>query len=194
MGWESFFWAAFERSRNAMLLVDDHRRHVRVNDAAVEILGYPREQLLAMAIDDLLPPGERPRLAVRWELMVGRGEPLLGERDLVRPDGSVIELEWAAHPEVVTGRLLVLFVILAAHAPTHSDEADAREGEPLTPREREIVQLLTLGMSGPEIAEELFVSHETVRTHVRNAMEKTGARTRAQLVAQALGQGVIAVA
>ena len=37
-----------------------------------------------------------------------------------------------------------------------------------------------------QIAEQLVISPETVRTHVRNAMAKTGARTRAQLVAMAL--------
>ena len=45
------------------------------------------------------------------------------------------------------------------------------------------------GDSGPEIAEELGIAHDTVRTHVRNAMEKIGARSRAHLVAKALGEG-----
>jgi len=39
------------------------------------------------------------------------------------------------------------------------------------------------------IAEELGIAHETVRTHVRNAQDKVGARSRAQLVAIALGNG-----
>lgn len=59
----------------------------------------------------------------------------------------------------------------------------------LSPREREVVHLVSLGAAGPEIAEELGISHETVRTHVRNAMDKLGARSRAQLVAKALAEG-----
>jgi putative two-component system response regulator len=56
----------------------------------------------------------------------------------------------------------------------------------LTPREREVVSLLAEGLNGQEIAETLFLSPETVRTHVRNAMDRVGARTRAHLIAVAL--------
>jgi response regulator RpfG family c-di-GMP phosphodiesterase len=52
----------------------------------------------------------------------------------------------------------------------------------LTPREREIVALLAEGLSGEEIAARLFLSPETVRTHIRNARERVGAKTRAHLV------------
>jgi DNA-binding CsgD family transcriptional regulator len=51
------------------------------------------------------------------------------------------------------------------------------------------VHLLTLGLTSGEIAERLSISVTTVRTHVRNAMAKTGAKTRAQLVATALAGG-----
>ncbi len=61
----------------------------------------------------------------------------------------------------------------------------------LTPREREVVALLAEGLTGEEIAERLYVSPETVRTHVRNAMEKLEANTRVHAVAIALRQGEI---
>ena len=51
------------------------------------------------------------------------------------------------------------------------------------------MQLVAAGETGPEIAEHLRISHATVRTHVRNAMTKLGARSRAHLVAKALGEG-----
>jgi DNA-binding NarL/FixJ family response regulator len=53
----------------------------------------------------------------------------------------------------------------------------------LSPREREILGLLAEGWSGAEIAQQLYLSSETVRTHVRNAVQKLGARTRTQAVA-----------
>jgi DNA-binding NarL/FixJ family response regulator len=62
----------------------------------------------------------------------------------------------------------------------------------LSPREREIMGLLSQGMSGEEAAKKLFLSSETVRTHVRNAMSKLGAATRAHAVALALQRGEIA--
>ena len=56
----------------------------------------------------------------------------------------------------------------------------------LTKREREVVRLIALGRATGEIAMVLNISSETVRTHVRNAMTKLGAHTRAQLVALVL--------
>jgi DNA-binding NarL/FixJ family response regulator len=53
----------------------------------------------------------------------------------------------------------------------------------LSPREREVLELLADGYQGPEIAEQLFLSLETVRTHIRNAVGKLGARTRVQAAA-----------
>ena len=53
----------------------------------------------------------------------------------------------------------------------------------LSPREREVLELLADGYQGPEIAERLFLSLETVRTHIRNAAGKLGARTRVQAAA-----------
>ena len=46
-----------------------------------------------------------------------------------------------------------------------------------------------MGDSGREIAQKLHIAHDTVRTQVRNAMGKVGARSRAQLVAKVLGNG-----
>ena len=56
----------------------------------------------------------------------------------------------------------------------------------LSAREREILGLLANGFSNPDIAKRLFISPETVRTHVRNAMTKLEADTRTQAVALAL--------
>jgi len=104
----------------------------------------------------------------------------------------VVGVQYGATPEVVTGRRLVLFVAVSTsrwgrHFRREVEELDASGG--LSPREFEIVRLVALGRTGPEIADELHISHGTVRTHVRNAMDKMGARSRAHLVAKALGEG-----
>jgi DNA-binding CsgD family transcriptional regulator len=49
-----------------------------------------------------------------------------------------------------------------------------------------VLALVALGHTSAQIAEQLVISSETVRTHVQHAMAKTGARTRAQLVAMVL--------
>ncbi len=53
----------------------------------------------------------------------------------------------------------------------------------LTPREREILELLAEGRTGEQVADQLCLSSETVRTHIRNAMARLEARTRVQAVA-----------
>jgi DNA-binding NarL/FixJ family response regulator len=61
----------------------------------------------------------------------------------------------------------------------------------LSAREREILALLADGYSNPDIAARLYISPETVRTHVRNAMTKLEADTRTQAVALALRYALI---
>ena len=69
---------------------------------------------------------------------------------------------------------------------TSTSQAAGGGRVPLTKREREILGRLAEGLSGAQIAGELVLSPETVRTHVRNAMAKLGASTRSQAVALAL--------
>lgn len=61
----------------------------------------------------------------------------------------------------------------------------------LTEREREIVIHVAAGLSNDEIAERLFVSPATAKTHVSRAMIKVGARDRAQLVVLAYESGLV---
>ena len=61
----------------------------------------------------------------------------------------------------------------------------------LSGREREILAMLADGESNREIAAKLYLSTETVRTHVRNAMRKLDADTRTQAVALAIRQRLI---
>ncbi|HEY3922748.1 MAG TPA: response regulator transcription factor [Gaiellaceae bacterium] len=62
----------------------------------------------------------------------------------------------------------------------------------LTQRERDVLRLLADGHSNEEIGKRLFISPETVRTHVRKAMDKLDADTRTQAVAVALRNQLIA--
>jgi DNA-binding NarL/FixJ family response regulator len=62
----------------------------------------------------------------------------------------------------------------------------------LTERERDVLRLLADGLSNDDIGKELHISGETVRTHVRKAMDKLDADTRTQAVATALRQSLIA--
>jgi DNA-binding NarL/FixJ family response regulator len=85
----------------------------------------------------------------------------------------------------VTRRLIEEF---AAHA---KDSPPSAELEQLTEREREVMALVAEGLSNDEIAQRLFVSPATAKTHVSRAMGKVGARDRAQLVVIAFETGLV---
>jgi DNA-binding NarL/FixJ family response regulator len=63
--------------------------------------------------------------------------------------------------------------------------------EMLTAREREILQLLADGMSNADVAQRLFISQETVKSHVRHILAKLEADTRTHAVAIALRDAII---
>jgi DNA-binding CsgD family transcriptional regulator len=129
----------------------------------------------------------------QWEAAMAAGR-FTGHARLVAADGSHLWVQYAATTEVVTGHRQTLFVELTSsrwggrfRRPIFGRHSD----QPLSPRETEIVRLVALGMTGREIAAELQIAHHTVRTHVNNAMRRTGARSRAQLVAKALADGLV---
>jgi PAS domain S-box-containing protein len=189
-GWSGLFTTAFRQSRNAMALVDEERRHVDVNGAYLKLLGRRSDELIGRPIWEVVVGG--PVLSEQeWaQALVTRQ--FTGRTEMRCRDGTEVEVQWGAATEVVTGGLLVLFVALSmtprrlGFRPDAAAEAVPRA---LSKREREVVRFVALGYTGPEIAAELHLSHDTVRTHVRNAMVKVGARSRAQLVAKALGNG-----
>jgi DNA-binding NarL/FixJ family response regulator len=85
----------------------------------------------------------------------------------------------------VTKRLLAEFASRAKEPPP------ARALDELTEREREIVALVGEGLSNQEIAERLFLSPATAKTHVSHAMSKLRVRDRAQLVVIAYESGLV---
>lgn len=71
------------------------------------------------------------------------------------------------------------------HLPTPAEMAA------LTPREREVLTLIAQGLSNAAVAEELFISEATVKTHLARVMMKLGVREKAQAVAAAYQTGLV---
>ena len=86
----------------------------------------------------------------------------------------------------VTRRLIEAFVL------DHPISPDPPPGlAQLTPRELEILGLLARGFSNAEIAEALFVSGATIKTHVARVLDKLGVRDRVQAVVLAYETGIV---
>jgi DNA-binding CsgD family transcriptional regulator len=190
-------WPVFEQSRIPMALVDQNRCYVEVNEALLDLYDYTRDQVLGTyagrtAIVD------RATADAEWDTLVQTGE-LYSERVIEHVTGTQLFVSYAAHATTLGGRWLALCLTLSARTrpsgqellgPARLSSSDAPRST-LTSRELEVIRLVALGSATRSIAADLGVSPETVRTHVRNAMTKTGAHTRAELVARMLADALI---
>lgn len=186
-GWETLFWDVFERSLNPIVLVDESRRLLEGNSAAVELLGYRPGDLDGRSIDELITSPPRAQRDKDWRRLLQTGE-LSGTYTFWRRDGSQIEVDFAIRLVRVGQRSLVVAVVLPLGRVTLARQVED-QAAPLTAREREVVALIALGQETNLIAENLYISPATVRTHVKHAMAKLGVHTRAELVAVAFSRG-----
>jgi len=67
----------------------------------------------------------------------------------------------------------------------------ARAPDTISPRELEVLRQIAFGRTNREIGERLFVSEETIKTHVGRILDKLGLQHRTQLVAYALKHGMV---
>jgi ATP/maltotriose-dependent transcriptional regulator MalT len=93
-----------------------------------------------------------------------------------------------------TVREMVIVKEVPVPIPTSPFTPDAVQLERLgiTPREHEVLQLIAAGLSNREIAERLFVSENTVKTHASRLLDKLHARRRTEAVQLAKEAGLIA--
>jgi DNA-binding NarL/FixJ family response regulator len=164
-----------------VVLMDVRMPHMNGLDAAREILAQTASKVLMLTtfdIDDY----------VYTALRAGAGGFLLKDapaEELLRAVRVIAAGEALLAPSV-TRRMIAQFVGRSTTPRRSADELSR-----LTPRETEVLRLLARGMSNAEIAAQLFVSEQTVKTHVGNVFSKLGLRDRAQAVVIAYETGLV---
>jgi DNA-binding NarL/FixJ family response regulator len=191
-------------------------RGLLANDEAIEVVGEatPADDLDALAHDlgaDVIllewtdaGVGRDPAAAPDWDvpvLLMGAPEEqstldtLLagGARGFLLQDASGDEVVEAA--QAVARGLVVVDAALAptALSPRRFPHVDDELHDPLTDRERQVLELLAQGLPNKTIAQRLAISEHTVKFHVGSVLAKLGAASRTEAVATALRRGLLAL-
>jgi two-component system, NarL family, response regulator LiaR len=96
--------------------------------------------------------------------------------------------------EIIRETVVVREVLVAAETPAReafTPDATQQRSLGITPRELEILNLVARGLSNREIATQLFVSENTVKTHCARAFDKLGAARRTQAVQRGKELGIL---
>ena len=176
-----------------LIAVDSGRRIVDANLAARLLLRRPLAQLRRQRLDDLTPPRDARLLDRTCDTLMRLGS-VRSTFELLGPDASRLTLSCAAAANLLPGLHIIALAPAAwptQELPASPAPAAARNGERLTARQRTIMELVAKGATAKVIAHELMLSDTTVRTHVRNAIERLGARNSVHAVAIAVSSGLI---
>lgn len=174
---------AVESAPAALFVVHESGRIVGANRYACSMLGYERDELLRVSIRELGASAE-------LESLVAQGEAVVVS--LRRRDGTTVTVRCQARPAGADELKLLAWVAQPAAAlrPLRAP-LRPRGREVLSARELEILQLMADGFENAQISSQLFISKETVKTHIRRLLHKLRARSRTHAVALGLRGGII---
>ena len=176
---DGFFRKAFDAAPDGIFVVDaEQRSYVYVNAAGAELVGSPVDLMIGANTWEMPRPDDPELLEELWARLEEERH-LEGRYRFIGVDGRPRTVDFKARAHFVPGR----------HIVTTRERTGPRM--PLSPREREVLTALATGRTGAEVAQTLVLSPETVRTHIRNAMEKLGASTRTHAIALAIASGEI---
>jgi PAS domain S-box-containing protein len=166
-------------------------RFVHLNAAGEQASGKSNAEMRGRHFTDLLPPEVRDRVGAQFRRAAVDGEPTDFETAFVDGSGSLRGVR-AQHLPLRSGDAIVGVLILAFDV-DQPPFPSISESEPrLTPRQREVLDLIAAGLSTSEIAKKLTLSTETVRNHVRSVLRELHVHTRLEAIAAARRRGLLA--
>jgi two-component system, NarL family, response regulator LiaR len=204
--------------RITVALVDDHRVVLRSLKAYLE--SFPDIEVVGTAVsgEELLEHVDvwAPQIVLQDLLLPGGMDGIEATRRVIerRPEVKVIALTASIDEARMMGVLragavgyvrkdaepetLLAAVRAVARGKTYIDPSVSEQvlhasspRDELTPREREVLRRLALGLSNHDIADALCISEETVKTHVGSVLGKLQVENRAQAIVQALKRGLV---
>jgi DNA-binding NarL/FixJ family response regulator len=202
-----------------VLLIDDHElirqglRRAFERDPEFDVVGEAASVAEGVALANSLKPE-----VIVTDVRLPDGSGLDAPRQIRKtlPDAGIVVLTMYAGDEQLFGALeagasafvakdspaddVVSAARHAASSPTSFTAADLASamrrrmtpsGPQLSPREREVLQLLADGLAVAQIARRLYISESTAKTHISKLYEKLGAGNRAQALMTAMRLGLI---
>ena len=149
-----------------------------INPAAERLLGDVRGRHFTSVVG---PEDQARARALFARKVLGTTAATESSAVLVTTDGTRLALEVSAVPLMGGERVVGVFGLLTGE---HDEEASTPPAH-LTPRQAEVLRLLEQGRSTKQIAQELHLSTETVRNHVRHLLHALGVGSRLEAVAVA---------
>jgi PAS domain S-box-containing protein len=165
-------------------------RFVHLNAAGEQASGKSNAELRGRHFTELLPLEVRDQVEAQFRRAAVDGEPTDFETAFIDGSGSLRGVR-AQHLPLRSGEAIVGVLILAFdvdQTPFPIGESEPR----LTPRQREVLDLIASGLSTSEIAKKLTLSTETVRNHVRSVLRELHVHTRLEAIAAARRRGLLA--
>lgn len=205
----------------SVLVVDDHPVFAQSLRAALETVDTMRVVGVAHSAEDALQEAARSQpgvILLDYRLPDAGGGRLIEQLQVVAPGTRVVVLTASADDHTLIDAIesgcasfltkdqTLEDVVMAVQSAAIGEAVIPpallarvlprlrRRGGPssaLTPREREVLELLAAGVPSNEIAERLFVSRNTVRNHVQNVLTKLGAHSRLEAVAIGIREGLV---
>ena len=166
-------------------VVDVHRRIRWQNAASIELVGDLRGRLDA----SVLGPEDLKRARAAFARKQQGASQTEVKVSVARRDGRRVRVVVNSVPlKNAEGAMIGTFGVAQV-----LEEVEPPSGSAplLSPRERETLTLLAAGYSTAQMAEQMGISKETVRNHVKGLLRSLGARSRVEAIAKARGVGLI---
>jgi DNA-binding CsgD family transcriptional regulator len=176
---------ALEAVRVPAYIVDCHRRIRWQNAASIELVGDLRGQLDG----SVLGPEDLGRAREAFARKQAGASHTEVEVSVVRPDGTRLRIAVSSVPlKNADGAVIGSFGLVQAVGEV---EPSFEHAPRLSPRESQTLALLAAGSSTGQMAQQMGISKETVRNHVKGVLRSLGARSRVEAVAKGRQVGLI---